>query len=501
MRVSARPMGSELLLLALAFLFFGGLSFFAEPALTALAIAALAILLLASFRLYPFLILLVLTSATLTFPLPSFKFLNIANALVFLIISAWFLRCFFGISPANVNQAHFLPPPKGDYKYFWGFYLCAFAGIISILGNAYRISFSYSNIRVLFGNQAILMSPFLIAYIVSEVSNSKERIRSLQWTAILVLIVVVGIQFCWIISRGSFGLGYNFRHITAVSTIPYGALAMFSVSYSILSFGLSVALPKGRPRAIAFFIFILSTISMILCVSRTALIAAGGGLLVVSLFRRMSRSALGIVLISVLLLTFLEMMPYERGERFLYGGTSFRNRVMAWKDATRVFRENILSGVGPAQYFEHSRVTIIEPISRSGWRGSTIFEKIQKGEKIRYKWRRLAGVHNDYLQLAAEMGVFGIGAMITVIILLLRDCLFIIRKSLNAFTKGWAVGMLGLTIAYGISGIAGSTMLPTYLNGGLIFMTFSIYYWIFFGLMLAMHRQELSARASEVIEN
>ena len=62
-------------------------------------------------------------------------------------------------------------------------------------------------------------------------------------------------------------------------------------------------------------------------------------------------------------------------------------------------------------------------------------------------------VHNDYLQFAEEMGIFGLGSFIAILVLFFRKSLGLLRYARDRYIQGLAIGFLVSVAAIVIHGL------------------------------------------------
>ncbi|TAN59222.1 hypothetical protein EPN16_07755, partial [bacterium] len=92
-----------------------------------------------------------------------------------------------------------------------------------------------------------------------------------------------------------------------------------------------------------------------------------------------------------------------------------------------------------------------------------------------------APAHNDYLRLALETGIAGLGAYLFLLYLLTRDALRIYKRLNPAYSRAIALGFFSLCVAYILIGMADNLMRSTVVQ---------LYFWTFAAIMFNVGRME-----------
>jgi len=126
-------------------------------------------------------------------------------------------------------------------------------------------------------------------------------------------------------------------------------------------------------------------------------------------------------------------------------------RLILWKGALRMFKDHPIFGVG----FGAFHLLSLEYLAGEGFR----IKKV---------------AHNIYMQILAEMGVIGIVAFLSILVLAFRSGLQLRNKSTDSFGKGLGVAFLACHLSLMVANIFGNR----YYNGAL-----TGYFWILAALV------------------
>jgi len=87
-----------------------------------------------------------------------------------------------------------------------------------------------------------------------------------------------------------------------------------------------------------------------------------------------------------------------------------------------------------------------------------------------------ADAHNTYLILAAEMGVPALGLFVLILLVLLKNSWWLLRKTKERYFKAFALGMLGCLVGLIVANIFGSRLNSEEVGA---------YFWVYSGLLLS----------------
>ena len=139
-------------------------------------------------------------------------------------------------------------------------------------------------------------------------------------------------------------------------------------------------------------------------------------------------------------------------------------RFVVWKDAIGVFREHFFTGVGPGNYFFYP--------------------------SFRGQYGQMASAHNNYLQIAAEMGIFGLFVFLGFLFIALREAISLYRTTASKLFKSLSLAFIGTIAGVSVASIFGDFILPAKENAGHVSIRATIYFWILLGLVMGAKRVE-----------
>jgi O-antigen ligase/Tfp pilus assembly protein PilF len=149
-------------------------------------------------------------------------------------------------------------------------------------------------------------------------------------------------------------------------------------------------------------------------------------------------------------------------------GSSLKRRITIWKFTGLMIKDHPLlgSGIGTFKYNSLNYQA----------------QFFDQGENRRlYPYGIADKVHNEYLQLGAEIGILGLGIFLWFIITYFRYGLRILKKSKDKYKQGILIGLMGGVMAVLIDAIFG---FPLHLPATLIL------FWLFIGLIVSLNNFE-----------
>jgi O-antigen ligase len=151
------------------------------------------------------------------------------------------------------------------------------------------------------------------------------------------------------------------------------------------------------------------------------------------------------------------------------------DRFTIWADSARMAGlNNPVLGIGPGDYLTYSRKYA------SVWYGNTTY----------------TNAHSSYAQAVAELGIFGIAALIWLAVAGVKTGISATRRS-RADLKWFAAGATGVFASIAVTSVVGDYLLPSRVNGAVWTFGTSAYPWILLGGAVALARISGSERVVE----
>jgi O-antigen ligase len=186
-------------------------------------------------------------------------------------------------------------------------------------------------------------------------------------------------------------------------------------------------------------------------------------LVVITLVRSRRIVAFGLVPVA-LLAAFFYLRPVV--ERARFEGAAYR--VGVWVDAGRLALLRPFFGVGPGNYPDYVGVYGV------------------RLDPYAVPQDLVTSAHGDYQQVAAEIGLVGLAALVWVLIeaLLLAGHLF--RSLESPFLRSFVLGIVGSLGGMAAISVVGDYLIPAYHNGGHTSFCTTVYAWTMIGALMAI---------------
>lgn len=334
---------------------------------------------------------------------------------------------------------------------------------VFVLVCLFSLSFSPLKVEGLF--DGFRLASLLVFYIlIFSLFDNINDIKRLIGIIFLSSVLPLAVGFYQILTRSGFleSIGYyrssSFNRIFSTFTHP-----------NIYAFYLTMLLPmavlifldtknKIKKSFLAALIAAL-VLSLIFTFTRGAWISAACAVFTFGLLR--SKKTLAIILLVMLaLILFIPSVALRFSDLsgLTYGGTdSLAWRFNLWQQTFDYFLSRPIFGYGLGSFYALSSAASSE----------------------------YAAAHNDYLRLALEIGLAGLGAYIFLLYFLTRNA-FSLYKRLNfAYSKTIALGVFSSSVAYLLIGLADNLMRSTVVQ---------LYFWTFAAIMFNLKRLEEGTR-------
>ncbi len=273
-----------------------------------------------------------------------------------------------------------------------------------------------------------LLTAIALFFYIIHTQRSQEKINLLLW-----IIVILGTVYAVMgltLVDGDF-LGFK------IFSKRYYNISLFYVNYNLfagylelvfcLAVGLAVA-QKGGKRILLFGMTTLICLALLFSLSRGGIIGASGGLaffLIASAFMQRKKTGYRLffsaILLGLIIIAWFGLNPVlERLSTLEDLSVAGEARIQVWQDTLRMIAARPLSGWGPGTF-------------------SLAFPAYQTNG---FEQKLVNYAHNDYLELAADIGLLGLLVFIIGIVFLYISCLKELRLAENRYWQNVGLGAL-----------------------------------------------------------
>jgi O-antigen ligase len=259
------------------------------------------------------------------------------------------------------------------------------------------------------------------------------------------------------------------RYAAHIGTLSHGFLASFLiVTVAVGAARLDDPAPARRwmaAAALALVGFALVVVSSragcagaLVAFATTALLARPGALGLVA-------GGAALVVLGTLVAS-LDLVPWLEHVLYLSTGPHVEETLTRFdlaREAWTLFLGNPVLGVGPGVFA-----------------ASTAF--------VDYRGLPIASVHNNYLQIAAEIGVVGLAAFALVLLLGARDAVRLARRSTLAADRRLGAAAAGAWVGVAVECLGGDFLIPQLSNDGLAGTRSAVVVWALLGVAASRRR-------------
>lgn len=371
------------------------------------------------------------------FSLGPFAFINPAGIATLIILGG-------GLSYIIVNKVNILDVPAS--RPYLAFLVISF---LSLLLSPGRLVGIWDWIR--------LVSIFVVYILVSNLFETEEKINKLLQAVLISVIVPSAVGFYQFLTSTGNQAAYGFNRIFATFVHPNPYAFYLTM---LLPIGIVLLLKDGfSSRRIGLGILCVTMgISLILTYTRAAWIAVFLAILFLGIFRYRK-----LLLISVplffLLIKFNPGLAHRFGDVFEFSSyydpqNSFLWRIKLWSQTIPLIFSRPILGHGLSSFASYFR-----------------------GE-----------AHNDYLRVAFETGLIGVGAHLWILLSLLRRAIYVYKRIGTQYFKSLTLAFISIFIAYM------AIMLSDNLMRSLVVQW---YFWIFAGIACSLYKVDTDRAQKE----
>jgi len=316
--------------------------------------------------------------------------------------------------------------------------------IINCLSIFHSINFKDS----LRGGIVRLLQYIFILSIMAEELKDKKHI----WRIVLFLsfgLLLVSFDEIWQVLKGAdFIRGYapiiNIGLVRATASFKdANTLGIYLSAIAPLIFGLALYYLKG-PKKIAFiFVSLIALIGVVLTYSRPTLLAIYIAFLLLGLARR-NKILVSFLIIFLLISPIILPKPVKDWAKSVnYNPLRFMcndDRIAVYRNSLNMIKAHPIVGLGVNTYMKNYRFYKESP----EWRNEITADYMY--------------AHNNFLHMAAEIGLVGLGIFIWVLYKLFKECINIYKSLDDSFLKIISLSLSTSLAAFLINGLTESSL-------------------------------------------
>lgn len=324
-----------------------------------------------------------------------------------------------------------------------------------------QVDLSHRRLIVQLAEVALMTLPALVALCIANIVKTQAWLKTVYYS-MLGLTVIFLVSGLATLNKSLFWWSTGTKTWAFSGLIPAGPLLLLifiPISYSQVLFG-----SKGYQRLGYLLVLVLGLAWAVLTPKVSFWAALMTGILIVSWFR--SKTYFVFVAITTIL---LGIGFYGYIEKFLEMAKQFADfdRIIVWQDSLKIVFRQPIFGIGPGNYWSYM---------------------------MRYGTKRYAGIpygsaHNQYLGILAQTGIAGLSAFLLLLGGILKTGLELTKLRDEPFIRTVAIGWIGSFVGIMVGCIFGDMLMPFVHNDGSLLINYTIYYWIFAGLMIGFYAQ------------
>ncbi len=331
------------------------------------------------------------------------------------------LAAFTSIMLIGLSLVYILSNKINPFKAPYAGLFCAFllVSLIAAANSAYKIEGISDWMR--------LLSLFFLYVLIHNLFVTKEDIRRLLYAVVLssIIPIAVGLQQ---VATGKGALEiteyiYNTGFLRTFSTFTHPNMyAFYLVTVFILCFVLFL---ESKTKLKKIYLGILCSLmcsSLLFTYTRGAWIALICAMLIMAGFRY-RKIFIGLIIVIVVISTFLPVVSQRINDLLDPSSRelgSFSWRMHLWRETVEHFFSKPFFGHGLGSFYNLSFLSL-------GY---------------------YAQAHNDYLRLALETGIFGLGIYLVLFFSLIKESLNVYKRLRTSYFKAVALGFISICMAY-----------------------------------------------------
>lgn len=324
-----------------------------------------------------------------------------------------------------------------------------------------QVDLSHRSLIVQLAEVALMILPAFVALCAANIIKTQAWLKTVYFSmlGLTIVFLISGLvtldktQFWW--TTGTKTWAYS----GFIQAGPLLLLIFIPVSFSQVLFG-----SKGYQRLGYLLVLILGLTWAVLTPKVSFWSALITSMLIVSWFR--SKKFFIFVVLTMILLS---IGFYGYIEKFLAMATEFADfdRIAVWQDSLKIVAKQPIFGIGPGNYWSYM---------------------LRYGTK-RYSGMPYGSAHNQYLGILVQTGIAGLSAFLLLLGGFIKTGLELIKQCKDLFIRPIAIGWLGSFIGLMVGCMFSDMLMPFVHNEGSSLINYTIYYWIFAGLMIGFYAQ------------
>lgn len=216
---------------------------------------------------------------------------------------------------------------------------------------------------------------------------------------------------------------------------------------------------------IVYLVFMAA--NLILCMTKGSWLGFAAGIIVISV-TRYRRGLLYLAGGGFLAMLSPKVRNYMVSAFTLQSYTSFE-RIRLWKTGLYMFKDHIFTGVGNGNY------------------NAYYYEYVQKHMQELDLGKKLFSVHNSYIKMLAELGIFGFAAFVGVYFILAGFAVKVYKNS-EGLLKICALALMGFWASY---------LFQNFFNNLIFIPQLNVFAWIFTGMLYKYYLLEKGEKLNE----
>ncbi len=314
-----------------------------------------------------------------------------------------------------------------------------------------------------------LLQYILIFFIMVEELQDKRHIKKVVFSMCLG-VILASFDSIWQVMTGyDFIRGYrpviNIGLVRATASFKDpNTLGIYLSAIVPLICGLTFYYFKGINKAVIWLIALLGLAAALLTYSRPTLLAIYASLFVLGWVKR-DKTLVAVLVIGLLAAPFVAPKPVKDWAREVgYNPLRFMcndDRIAAYRNSLNMIKAHPLIGVGINTFMKNYKQYKQYPEYRNVVTADYLY------------------AHNNFLHLAAEIGLIGLGVFIWLLYRLFRECAKIYKHLDDNFLKLISLSLTGCLIAFLVNGLTESS---------LYYSRVAVIFWYLTGFSLALNK-------------